>query len=144
MPGNAAELGGVPRCIFGNFDGYVRALEIANSKNVGVCLCCGTWMEGGKQMGKDVVEAIHAFAKLGKLWKIHFRNVSSPVPKFVETFVDDGYTDMKKVMRALVEVNFQGILIADHVPQMVGGRKVGWAYSIGYIKALYDMAREGR
>ena len=25
------ELGGVPRCIFGNFDGYVRALEIANS-----------------------------------------------------------------------------------------------------------------
>ena len=28
-------LGGVPRCIFGNFAGYVRALEIANSPNVG-------------------------------------------------------------------------------------------------------------
>jgi len=138
------ELGGVPRSIFGNFDGYVKALEIANSKNVGVCLCCGTWMEGGPAMGKDVVEVIRAFGKLGKLWKIHFRNVTSPVPQFVETFVDDGYTDMKKVMRALVEVDFQGILIADHVPQMVGGRKVGWAYSIGYIKALYDMAREGR
>jgi mannonate dehydratase len=138
------ELGGVPRSMFGNFDGYVKALEIANSKNVGVCLCCGTWMEGGPAMGKDVVGAIRAFAELGKLWKIHFRNVTSPVPQFVETFVDDGYTDMKKVMRALVEVDFQGILIADHVPQMVGGRKVGWAYSIGYIKALYDMAREGR
>src|SRR5439155_7721054 len=25
------ELGGVPRCIFGNFDGYLRALELANS-----------------------------------------------------------------------------------------------------------------
>ena len=48
------ELGGVPRCIFGNFDGYVRALEIANSPNIGVCLCCGTWMEGGKGMGKRV------------------------------------------------------------------------------------------
>jgi mannonate dehydratase len=138
------ELAGVPRCIFGNFDGYVRALEIANSRNVGVCLCCGTWMEGGRGMGKDVVEAIRAFAKMGKLWKIHFRNVSSPVPRFVETFVDDGYTDMKKVMRALVEVGYDGILIADHVPQMVGGRAPGWAYSIGYIKALYDMAREGR
>lgn len=135
------ELGGVPRCIFGNFDGYVRALEIANSKNVGVCLCCGTWMEGGREMGKDVVEAIRAFARMGKLWKIHFRNVSAPVPNFVETFVDDGYTDMKKVMRALVEEGFDGILIADHVPQMVGGRYPGWAYSIGYIKALYDMAR---
>jgi mannonate dehydratase len=41
------ELGGVPRCIFGNFDGYIRALEIANSPNIGVCLCAGTWMEGG-------------------------------------------------------------------------------------------------
>ena len=40
------ELGGVPRCIFGNFDGYVRALEIANSPNIGVCLCAGTWMGG--------------------------------------------------------------------------------------------------
>jgi len=137
------ELGGVPRCIFGNFDGYLRALEIANSRNVGVCLCCGTWMEGGAGMGKDVVEAIRAFGRMGKLWKIHFRNVTGPVPKFVETYVDDGYTDMKKVMRALVEVGFDGILIADHVPQMVGGRNAGWAYSIGYIKALYDMAREG-
>ena len=51
------ELGGVPRCIFGNFDGYVRAMEIANSPNVGVCLCCGTWMEGGDLMGKNVFDA---------------------------------------------------------------------------------------
>ena len=138
------ELAGVPRCIFGTFDGYVRALRIANSPNVGVCLCCGTWMEGGAGMGKDVVEAIRAFAGMGKLWKIHFRNVSSPIPSFVETYVDDGYTDMKRVMRTLVEVGFDGILIADHVPTMAGGRKTGWAYSIGYIKALYDTAREGR
>jgi mannonate dehydratase len=70
--------------------------------------------------------------------------VTAPIPKFTETFVDDGYTDMKKLMRTLVEVGFDGILIADHVPLMVGGRKTGWAYSIGYIKALYDMARDGR
>ncbi len=136
------ELGGVPRCIFGNFNGYVRALEIANSPNIGVCLCCGTWMEGGDLMGKNVFEAVRAFADMGKLWKIHFRNVTSPVPNFVETYVDDGYTDMKKLMRTLVDVDFRGILIADHVPQMVGDRRTGWAYSIGYIRALYDMARD--
>ena len=137
------EIGGVPRCIFGNFDGYLRALEIANSRNVGVCLCLGTWMEGGDAMGKDIFGAIRAFAKMGKLWKIHFRNVSRPGAQFVETYVDNGYSDMKKAMRTLVEVGFDGILIADHVPQMVGGRNAGWAYSIGYIKALYDMAKEG-
>jgi mannonate dehydratase len=136
------ELGGVPRCIFGNFDGYVRALEIANSPNIGVCLCCGTWMEGGDLMGKNVFEAARAFAGMGKLWKIHFRNVSSPVPDFKETYVDGGYTDMKKLMRTLVDVDFRGILIADHVPRMVGDRRTGWAFSLGYIRALYDMARD--
>lgn len=135
------ELGGVPRCIFGNFAGYERALQIANSPNVGVCLCCGTWMEGGDLMGKNVFEAVRAFAGMGKLWKIHFRNVTSPVPDFTETYVDDGYTDMKKLMRTLVEVDFRGILIADHVPKMVGDRRTGWAFSLGYIRALYDSAR---
>ena len=130
------ELGGVPRCIFGNFDGYMRALEIANSPNIGVCLCAGTWMEGGEQMGRDVFDAARAFAKMDKLWKIHFRNVSGPIPRFVETFVDNGYTDMVKLMRTLHEVDFRGAVIADHVPGMVGGPRVGWAYSIGYIKAL--------
>jgi len=130
------ELGGVPRCIFGQFDGYLRALEIANSPNIGVCLCAGTWMEGGKQMGKDVFEAARAFARMDKLWKIHFRNVSGPIPRFVETFVDDGYTDMHKLMKTLYEVDFRGALIADHVPRMVGGPRAGWAYSIGYIQAL--------
>src|SRR5438874_8760503 len=130
------ELGGVPRCIFGNFDGYARALEIANSPNIGVCLCAGTWMEGGKYMGKDIFEAARAFAKMDKLWKIHFRNVSAPIPHFVETFVDNGYTDMLKLMRTLHDVDFRGALIADHVPTMVGGPRTGWAYSIGYIKAL--------
>ena len=137
------ELGGVPRCIFGNFDGYARALEIANSPNIGVCLCAGTWMEGGQQMGKDVFEAARAFAKMDKLWKIHFRNVSGPIPRFVETFVDNGYTDMLKLMKTLVEVDFRGAVIADHVPAMVGGPRAGWAYSIGYIKALLAAVSAG-
>jgi mannonate dehydratase len=130
------ELGGVPRCIFGNFQGYVRALEIANSPNIGVCLCAGTWLEGGAHMGKDVWDAAEAFARMGKLWKIHFRNVSAPIPHFVETFVDNGYGNMLRLMRTLRANDFRGVLIADHVPTMVGGARTGWAYSIGYIKAL--------
>lgn len=135
------ELGGVPRHIFGTYAGYVKALEIANSPNIGVCLCCGTWMEGGKSTGKDVLEAIRGFAKMGKLWKIHFRNVTAPIPYFVETFVDNGYTDMYKVMKTLVDVDYRGNLIADHVPTMAGGRLTGWGYSIGYIRALHAAAK---
>jgi mannonate dehydratase len=137
-------LGGIPRHIFGTFDGYVKALEIANSPNIGVCLCCGTWMEGGASMGKDAFEAARAFAKMGKLWKIHFRNVSSPIPDFVETYIDNGYTDMAKLMKTLVDVDFCGNLIADHVPAMAGARQSSWSYSMGYIRALYNSALDER
>jgi len=109
-------LAGVPRCIFSNFEGYKRAIEIANSPNIGVCLCCGSWLEGGKMTGADPVEMIKYFGPKKKLFKIHFRNVSAPLPHFTETMIDDGYYDMSKIMRALVEVKFEGIVIPDHVP----------------------------
>lgn len=132
------ELGGIPRCIFSNFEGYKRALEIADSPNVGICLCVGCWLEGGPLMGKDVVETIHYFGERKKLFKIHFRNVNQPLPHFVETFMDDGYMDMYKVMKALRDVDFDGVIIADHIPQMTDDRRVGTAYSIGYMKALVE------
>jgi mannonate dehydratase len=109
-------LAGVPRCIFSNFEGYKRAIEIANSPNIGVCLCCGSWLEGGKMTGADPVEMIRYFGPRKKLFKIHFRNVSAPLPHFTETMIDDGYYDMSKIMKALVEVGFEGIVIPDHVP----------------------------
>ncbi|MCC6540548.1 MAG: mannonate dehydratase [Bryobacterales bacterium] len=136
------ELGGIPRHMFGTYDGYVKALQIANSPAIGVCLCCGTWMEGGKSTGKDCYEAARGFAKMGKLWKIHFRNVTQPIPYFVETFIDNGYTDMYKLMKTLVEVDFRGNLIADHVPAMGQSRQAGWSYSMGYIRALHEAAKK--
>ena len=134
------ELGGIPRCIFGNFAGYKRALEIADSPNVGICLCVGCWLEGGDWMGKDVFETIKYFGEQDKLFKIHFRNVSQPLPYFVETFLDDGYMDMYKIMRALREVDFDGVAIADHIPLMANDHRVGTAFSIGYMKALLERA----
>ena len=134
------ELGGVPRCIFSSFEGYRRALEIADSPNVGMCLCVGCWLEGGKAMGKDVVETIRYFGRKGKIFKVHFRNVNAPLPHFVETFMDDGYTNMYPVMRALREVNFDGAVIADHLPALLGGPRAGTAYSVAYMRALIERA----
>lgn len=135
------DIAGVPRCIFGNFAGYVRALEIANSPNIGVCLCVGSWIEGGERTGKHVTEAIRHFAGQKKLFKIHFRNVSEPLPKgFVETFPDDGYVDMSKVMRALHDSGYTGAVISDHLPNMVGGRRSAEAFALGYMRGLIQAA----
>ena len=62
------------------------------------------------------------------------------MPHFVETFLDDGYFDMYKIVRALREVDFRGCIIADHVPGMVGGRYAAFAYAIAYMKALKERA----
>ena len=131
------ELGGIPRCIFGNFDGYRRALEIADSPYVGMCLCVGCWLEGGTMMGRDVIETIKYFGERKKIFKVHFRNVNQPMPHFTETFLDDGYADMYQILRALKEVKFDGVIIADHIQAMVHPHS-GTAFSIGYMKALVE------
>jgi mannonate dehydratase len=148
----APVLAGVPRCIFGNFEGYKRAMEIADSPNVGLCLCCGTWLEGGKALtGKDPEEMIRYFGPQKKIFKIHFRNVSARLPRFIETFMDNGYYDMYRIMKALRDVDFDGIVIPDHVPRMGPGAAPGGAgsdaygraalaYSIAYMRALRDRA----
>ena len=128
-------LGGIPRCIFGTFDGYKKALEIADSPNIGMCLCCGCWLEGGDGMGAGLLEAIEFFS--GKLFKVHFRNVSNPMPDpWHETFIDNGYMDMTQVMKKLDDVGFDGCVIADHIPETSGGNYAGLAHSIGYMRGL--------
>jgi len=131
---------GVPRCIFSSFAGYERALAIADSPNVGVCLCTGCWLEGGERMGATLLEAVDAFGRQGKLFHVHFRNVSAPLPHFVETYVDAGYMDMYAVIRALRRVEYRGGVAPEHTPEMVGQRRVGTAYTCGYVKALIERA----
>ena len=135
-------LGKVPRPIFSSFEGYKRALEIADSPNVGMCLCIGCWLEGGDAMGKGVIETIQYFGGVGKIFKVHYRTVNQPLPHFVEAFVDDGYFDMYSAMKALGEVGFDGVLIPDHIPTMADDHKVGTAYTIAYMKALMRRAND--
>jgi D-mannonate dehydratase len=109
-------------------------------------------------MGKDVVETIKYFGKRKKLFKVHFRNVSAPLPHFTETLIDDGYYDMSKVMQALVDVDFEGIAIPDHIPGLgiIPGSEqgrgtpgqfrpsAGLAYLIGSMHALLKAAQRNK
>jgi mannonate dehydratase len=66
--------------------------------------------------------------------------VSAPLPHFIETFMDDGYYDMYKIMQALREVHYDGIVILDHSPAMVGGGYAQTAYGFAYMRALLKRA----
>lgn len=132
--------------VFMHYEGYKRAEQIAaGSKHWGLTFCVGTWSEGGTKMGKNVFEMIRDFGGRGKIIDIHFRNVSSPMPQFVETFPDEGYMDMYQVMKALRQVKFNGTIVPDHVPQLAGDsgiRRAGTAYCVAYMRALLRRANE--
>ena len=132
--------------VFIHYDGYKRAEQIAgSSKYWGLTFCVGTWSEGGTKMGKDVFEMIKDFGGRGKIVDVHFRNVSQPMPEFVETFPEEGYMDMYKVMKALRQVKFSGTIVPDHVPELAGDkgiRHAGTAYCIAYMRSLLRRANE--
>lgn len=136
----APMLGGVP-CLIHSFDDYKRAFDLANSDMLGMEFCTGCWLEGGPHFG-DMLAAIRYFAECNKIFIVHYRNVSSPFPKFVETFLDNGYMDMYTVMQALRAANYQGTLTLDHSPQLEPsmGPGAATAYAIGYMRALVQRA----
>jgi mannonate dehydratase len=132
--------------LFTHYDGYARAEKIAGgSKNWGLTFCVGTWSEGGAKMGKNVFGMIKDFGSRKKIFEVHFRNVSSPLPRFEETFPDDGYMDMYQVMKALRQVKFDGPAEPDHVPGLVGDtgmRRAGTAYIIASMRGLLRRANQ--
>lgn len=127
--------------IFSNFADFKKGLEAANSKNVGILLCFGTWLEGGTNMGIDLPGAIRYFGSKKQIFEVHFRNVSSPLPHFNETYPDTGYFDMYKAMKGLVDVKYDGVVQLDHSIEMVGGPRVFYAYTMGYMRAELQRAQ---
>jgi mannonate dehydratase len=97
-------------------------------------------------MQDDVYEAIRYFGSRNKILYVHFRNVSSPVPKFHEEFINTGYVDMYKAMRAYRDAGFRGVFIDDHCPTLTGdapfpGNLGGYRsriFALGYIQAMIE------
>lgn len=125
-------------------DCYKRAFELSgNSPYLGMKLCVGCWLEGGEGFG-NLLEDIRYFVENKKVFCVHFRNVSSTLPNFEETLLEDGYMDMYEVMKAFVQSDYDGVIHVDHVPiwsKETGGESSSWAYSTGYMKALLNCAK---
>ncbi len=100
-----------------NAEAYRKAFAIANSPALGMEFCVGCWLEGGKRFG-NLLDGIREFQADGRIVIVHFRNVTSTLPEFVETFLDNGYMDMRVVMQTLVESGYRGTITLDHTPSL--------------------------
>ena len=134
-------IGGVAR-IFRSHSAMKRLIEIVPSDSNGLVFCQGTVSE----MPENVMDAIRYFGSRDKILYVHFRNVTGPVPRFSETFIDEGHVNMLEAMKAYKEVGFEGPMMDDHVPRVIGderGQHRSHAYAMGYMKALIDAVNAG-
>lgn len=123
-----------PRLVY-QPDMYQDLIEINSSLSNQLEFCLGTIAEMSEG---DVYEATDKYTQQNRVAYIHFRNVKGKVPNYMETFIDEGEIDMKKIIEILKKNNFKGVLIPDHTPQMSCGAPwhAGMAFAMGYMKAL--------
>lgn len=129
---------GVPR-IMTSVDAYDRMLDLYPSEANSVTFCQGNFVA----MNADVPEAIHHFGD--DISFVHFRDIDGDAESLVETWQDDGQTDMVKAMEAYRDINFNGPARPDHVPTMTGEKQEtagyemrGRLFAIGYIRGLIE------
>lgn len=127
--------------IMRSVEGFQRLLDLVPSEFNGITLCQGNFA----LMTEDLPGVIRHFGKQGKIFFVHMRDVRGTADNFVETFHDEGPTDMLACMRAYKEIGFDGVLRPDHVPTMEGDSNdtpcyssVGRLFAIGYIKGLQE------
>jgi mannonate dehydratase len=132
---------GVPRLVT-SVEHYDRILEMYDSPNHGVTFCQGNFAA----MGADIPGAIRRFGD--RIHFVHFRDVDGEADSFVETWHDDGPTDMRAAMDAYRDVGFDGPIRPDHVPKMLeeddrdeamsGYTDMGRLFAVGYIRGLLE------
>lgn len=118
---------------------FERLLDMNQSSANAITLCQGNFT----LITEDLPGAIRRFDD--RIAFVHFRDVRGTPGSFVETFHDDGQTNMLECMRAYRDIGFEGVLRSDHVPTLTGDTAAVAGYShqarlhaIGYIVGLRE------
>lgn len=137
-----SELKGYPRIIT-SADAYRRMFDIANSPAAGVTFCAATF----RAMGEDDMALIREWKD--KIHFVHLRDNQPLADGFMETFHDNGPTDMAARLKLLHDLNMDVLLRPDHAPTMFGEDNdqpgyaaLGRIFAIGYFKGILHSIAE--
>lgn len=141
------EIFGFPR-ITKNLEDLKKILSIVDSPYNGITLCTGSL---GADPANDLVEIIHEIGD--RINFVHFRNVEFlGNRKFKETahLSTEGSLNMYAIMKALVEVDFDGVVRPDHgrtvwgEVAMPGYGLYDRAMGITYMQGLHEAITKGK
>jgi mannonate dehydratase len=132
-------LHGQERIMIG-IDELERLTKIVPSPSNCICFCQGTLVA---RADMDLEEAVR---RLGpKIIFVHFRDIVGSIPRYRETFIDNGKTDMAAAMRRYLCLGHSHDIVVrpDHVPTMEGETNenpgyemLGRLHAIGYMQGL--------
>ncbi len=138
--------------IMGSVEGWKRLVDIVPSTSNGITFDCGVTRE----MGHDPVAVCRYFGQRDCINHMHYRNVRMKVPReqYTEVFLDEGEVDMVAVMKELVRQGYPRLIYPEHPPLIdadrehpfkgiSSGRYTGFAYTVGYAKAMLQAALAG-
>jgi mannonate dehydratase len=141
--------------IMATIDGWKTLIGIVNSPSNGITFDCGVTRE----MGGDPVEVCRWFGSRDRINHVHFRNVKvqKPYERYTEVFIDEGENDMFAVMKELVRQKYPRLIYPEH-PRGIdydrerpnfrsqypgGGGYAGFAFNVGYTRAMMQAALTG-
>ena len=120
---------------------YRRVLALVPSPANGITFCQANF----KLMGEDIEALAREWCAQKKIFFVHFRDVEGNREHFVETFHDNGPTDMARMLKAYYESGFNGPMRPDHAPTMEGESNehpgyaiMGKVFAFGYMKGIMD------
>ena len=120
-----------------------RALSLVESEANALTLCQGNVA----LMTDDLPGAIRSLGAGGRIAFGHVRDVRGTPERFVETFHDEGPTDMLACMRAYREVGADVPMRADHVATLAGDvndapgySTLGVLFAVGYLTGVREAA----
>ena len=130
---------GVDR-IFISQEDFLKADSMTNSDAWGINFCMGSFSQLG---GEDaVLRFIEEFVPRGKVHMVHFRDVQGTIDHFRECFLGDGRYDPARIMHALVQNGYHGLVLDDHVPFINNDTRWGHtarANAFGYLRGMQKM-----
>jgi mannonate dehydratase len=128
---------GVTR-VLGTVEGLKKFVLMRESPYHGLNFCQGSVGEMLNNPRDEIDDIIRWFGTRGKLFNVHFRNIRGGKLSFMETFPDEGDMDMARSLKVYSEVEYQYMVMPDHVPTISGRDPQGtaFAYCYGYIQAL--------
>jgi mannonate dehydratase len=120
------------------FEGIKRFAQLYDSPYHGFNLCLGSTAEGLKDPRTEILPIIKWVGERKQIFNIHLRNIKGGWNNFQEVYPDNGDMDFVSIVKALREVDYDGMVMPDHIPQHddpASGLQ-GHAFAFGYIKGI--------